>query len=72
MPISKIRRVETEPRGGKRCREAVPNGEQLAGKVSAGRKPESLCQLIEGIHEQKIREIQQKHFFIFISARSDL
>ncbi|MBD9243212.1 MAG: hypothetical protein EGQ45_03960, partial [Clostridiales bacterium] len=31
--------------------------------ISAGRKPKSLCQLIEGIHEQKIREIQQKQFF---------
>ena len=36
---------------------------QLAGKVSTGRKPESLCQLIEGIHEQKIRKVQQKQFF---------
>ena len=44
-----VRGMETEPRGGKGCREAVPNGEQLAGKVSTGRKPESLCQLIEGI-----------------------
>ena len=39
----KVRGMETEPRGGKGCREAVPNGEQLAGKVSTGRKPESLC-----------------------------
>lgn len=58
-----VRGMETEPRGGKRRREAVPNGEQLAGKVSTGRKPESLCQLIEGIHEQKIRKVQQKQFF---------
>ena len=59
----KVRWLETEPRGGKCCREAVPNGKQLAGEVSTGRKPESLCQLIEGIHEQKIRKVQQKQFF---------
>ena len=58
-----VRGMKTEPRGGKCCREAVPDRKQLAGKVSTGRKPESLCQLIEGIHEQKIREIQQKQFF---------
>ena len=40
-----VRGMETEPRGGKRCREAVPNGKQLAREVSTGRKPESLCQL---------------------------
>ena len=68
-----VRGMETEPRGGKCCREAAPDRKQLAGEVSAGRKPESLCQLIEGIHEQKIRKVQQKtFFFIFISARSDL
>ena len=47
-----VRGMETEPRGGKGCREAVPNGKQLARKVSTGRKPESLCQLIEGIYER--------------------
>ena len=59
----KVHGMETEPRGGKRRREAVSDGEQLVGKVSTGRKPESLCQLIEGIHEQKIRKVQQKQFF---------
>ena len=48
---------------GKRCREAVPDRKQLAGEVSTGRKPKSLCQLIEGIHKQKIRKVQQKQFF---------
>ena len=67
-----VRGMETEPRGGKGCREAVPNGKQLVGKVSTGRKPESLCQLIEGIHEQKIRRFSKNSFFMFISARSDL
>ena len=59
----KVRWLETEPRGGKRCREAVPDRKQLAGEVRTGRKPKSLCQLIEGIHEQKIRKVQQKQFF---------
>ena len=67
-----VRGMETEPRGGKRRREAVPNGEQLAGKVSTGRKPESLCQLIEGIHEQKIRKVQQKHFFSYSSLHAPI
>ena len=58
-----VRGMETEPQGGKCCREAVPDRKQLAGEVRTGRKPKSLCQLIEGIHEQKIREIQQKQFF---------
>ena len=58
-----VRGMETEPRGGKRRREAVPARKQLAGEVSTGRKPESLCQLIEGVHEQEIRKVQQKHFF---------
>ena len=58
-----VRGMETEPRGGKHCREAVPNGKQLCGEVRTGRKPESLCQLIEGIHEQKIRKVQQKQLF---------
>ena len=30
----KVRWLETEPRGGKRCREAVPDRKQLAGEVS--------------------------------------
>ena len=41
----KVRGMETEPRGGKRRREAVSDGEQLVGEVSAGRKPKSLKQL---------------------------
>ena len=57
-----VRGMKTEPRGGKGCREAVPDGKQLAGEVSTGRKPERLCHLIEGIHKQKIRKIQQNSF----------
>ncbi len=40
MPISRSVGWKLSHGEGKGCREAVPNGEQLAGEVSAGRKPE--------------------------------
>jgi hypothetical protein len=67
-----VRWLETEPRGGNRCREAVPDRKQLVREVSTGRKPESLCQLIEGIYEQRYGRFSKRSFFMFIAARSDL
>ena len=67
-----VRGMETEPRRGKRCREAVPNGKQLAGEVSTGRKPEACASLSKGYTNRRYGRFSKNSFFMFISARSDL
>ncbi len=56
-PHKEVNRVKTQPQGGKRCRETVPDGEYLCGEVRAGCQPDRLGQLIEGIHEQEVGEV---------------
>src|SRR5699024_10140696 len=53
---------------GKGRRETFPDGEYLCGEVRAGRQPDRLGQLIEGIHEQEVREVQDQQLFYIHSS----
>ena len=52
-----VKKVEAGRKGGKGTCKSVPDGEYLCGEVCPRCQTEGLGYLVEGIHEQHIREV---------------